>query len=106
MKEAAFSESELAATGPWGHIKGVLLVMIGTFILLRWLLIQGLAFAELNRIRRSHPVESDTLPFVSIQVITGGKISLWRDYSNMDTLLSKAPKWWLEHIMQAWAEQT
>ena len=44
------------------------------------------------------------LPFVSIQVIEHGRISLWRDYSNMDTLLSQAPKWWLDHIMQAWAE--
>jgi poly-beta-1,6-N-acetyl-D-glucosamine synthase len=68
MKEAAFSGSGLAATGPLGHIKAVLLVAIGTFILLRWLIIQGLAFAELNRIRRTHPIESDTLPFVSILV--------------------------------------
>ncbi|HEV7731149.1 MAG TPA: nuclear transport factor 2 family protein [Candidatus Binatia bacterium] len=44
-----------------------------------------------------------SLPFVSIQVIDGGKISLWRDYSNMDTLLSAAPSWWLEHVMQSWA---
>jgi limonene-1,2-epoxide hydrolase len=44
------------------------------------------------------------LPFVSIQVIDRGRISLWRDYSNMDTLLSQAPKWWLDHIMQAWSE--
>lgn len=44
-----------------------------------------------------------SLPFVSIQVIRGGKFSLWRDYSNMDTLLSAAPPWWLEHVMQSWA---
>ncbi len=68
MKEAAFSESGLAATGPLGHINAVLLVAIGTFILLRWLLIQGLAFVELDRTRRSAPVESDSLPFVSILV--------------------------------------
>jgi limonene-1,2-epoxide hydrolase len=42
------------------------------------------------------------LPFVSIHVLRGGKIALWRDYSNMDTLLSKAPAWWLDHIMAAW----
>jgi len=68
MKEAAFAESGLAATGPFGHIKAVLLVAIGTFILLRWLIIQGLAFAELNRIRRTAPVEPADLPFVSILV--------------------------------------
>ena len=44
-----------------------------------------------------------SLPFVSIQVIEGGRISLWRDYSNMDTLLSAAPSWWLEHVMQSWS---
>ena len=37
-----------------------------------------------------------------IQVIDNGKIKLWRDYSNMDTLLSNAPAWWLEHIAAAW----
>jgi limonene-1,2-epoxide hydrolase len=43
------------------------------------------------------------LPFVSIQEIAGGKIRLWRDYSNIDTLLSAAPQWWLDHIMTSWA---
>ena len=42
------------------------------------------------------------LPFVSIQEIVDGKIRLWRDYSNMDTLLSQAPQWWLDHIMSSW----
>lgn len=68
MKEAAFAESGLAATGPLGHIRAVLLVATGTFILLRWLIIQGIAFTELNRMRRSAPVEPDNLPFVSILV--------------------------------------
>ena len=44
------------------------------------------------------------LPFVSVQEITGGKISLWRDYSNIDTLLSAAPAWWIEHVTASWAE--
>ena len=43
------------------------------------------------------------LPFVSIQVIAEGRIALWRDYSNIDTLLSAAPTWWLEHVTTAWA---
>ena len=43
------------------------------------------------------------LPFVSVQVIESSKISLWRDYSNIDTLLSAAPGWWLEHVTAAWA---
>jgi len=45
-----------------------------------------------------------SLPFVSVQVLADGQITLWRDYSNMETLLSAAPKWWLEHVMAAWAE--
>jgi limonene-1,2-epoxide hydrolase len=44
-----------------------------------------------------------SLPFVSIQVVSDGRFSLWRDYSNMDTLLSAAPSWWLEHVMQSWS---
>ena len=44
------------------------------------------------------------LPFVSVQVIESGKISLWRDYSNIDTLLSAAPSWWLQHVTASWAE--
>ena len=42
------------------------------------------------------------LPFVSVQVLDGGKITLWRDYSNIDTLLSAAPPWWLEHVTASW----
>jgi limonene-1,2-epoxide hydrolase len=44
-----------------------------------------------------------SLPFVSVQVIRDGKITRWSDYSNMDTLLSAAPRWWLEHVMAAWS---
>ena len=42
------------------------------------------------------------LPFVSVQTIAAGRITLWRDYSNIDTLLSAAPRWWLDHVMAAW----
>ncbi len=44
------------------------------------------------------------LPFVSVQVVEEGRIALWRDYSNIDTLLSAAPAWWLEHVTSRWAE--
>jgi limonene-1,2-epoxide hydrolase len=44
------------------------------------------------------------LPFVSVQVVVNGKIALWRDYSNIDTLLSAAPTWWIEHVTASWAE--
>jgi limonene-1,2-epoxide hydrolase len=44
------------------------------------------------------------LPFVSVQVLDAGRIVLWRDYSNIDTLLSAAPGWWIEHVTTRWAE--
>jgi hypothetical protein len=31
--------------------------------------------------------------------------SLWRDYSNIDTLLSAAPTWWLRARDEAWARR-
>ncbi len=39
-----------------------------------------------------------SLPFVSIHVIEDGKIKLWRDYWDMNTLMSGAPQWWIEHL--------
>ena len=47
-----------------------------------------------------HSGEIVALPFVSVMEIRDGMIALWRDYSDMNTLLSKAPQWWLEHIMK------
>ena len=40
------------------------------------------------------------LPFVSIHVIQDGKIKLWRDYWDLNTLLSGVPKWWIERVSQ------
>ena len=48
-----------------------------------------------------HTGEIIPLPFLSIHVIREGKFELWRDYSNMATVLENAPQWWLEHIMKA-----
>lgn len=45
-----------------------------------------------------HTGEVVALPFVSVMEVRDGMIRLWRDYSNLDTLLSGAPQWWLEHI--------
>ena len=39
-----------------------------------------------------------SLPFVSIHVIRDGKIALWRDYWDFQTLMSAAPRWWIEHL--------
>ena len=52
-----------------------------------------------------HTGEVVKLPFTSIHVYNKAcKISLWRDYWDLNTLMSKAPAWWLEHIMSASAE--
>ena len=41
------------------------------------------------------------LPFVSvIEVDDDGKIALWRDYWDLNTLMQNAPQWWLDHIAQ------
>jgi limonene-1,2-epoxide hydrolase len=45
-----------------------------------------------------------SLPFVSLHVIEDGRIKLWRDYWDLQTLLGSAPQWWLEHIMKAGEE--
>jgi hypothetical protein len=52
-------------------------------------------------LREDHVV---LLPFVSVQEIRGGLISRWTNYSNIDTLLSAAPAWWIEHATSAWTQ--
>jgi limonene-1,2-epoxide hydrolase len=47
-----------------------------------------------------HTGEVVALPFVSVMEVADGRIRLWHDYSNLDTLLKNAPQWWLEHIMK------
>ena len=48
-----------------------------------------------------HTDEIIPLPFLSVHVIREDRFLLWRDYSNMATVLENAPQWWLEHIMKA-----
>jgi limonene-1,2-epoxide hydrolase len=45
-----------------------------------------------------HTGESVRLPFVSVHVIADGKIKLWRDYWDMQTLIGAAPAWWIERL--------
>ena len=35
---------------------------------------------------------------VLIHEVRDGKFDLWRDFSNIGTVLENAPQWWLEHI--------
>lgn len=39
-----------------------------------------------------------SLPFVSVHVLRDGKIVLWRDYWDLNTLMSGAPQWWIDHL--------
>jgi limonene-1,2-epoxide hydrolase len=46
--------------------------------------------------------EQVDLPIASVVEISESKISRWIDYWDMQTLLSAAPGWWVEHVMQGW----
>ncbi len=42
--------------------------------------------------------EKITNHFVTVHEIRAGKIALWRDYWDLNTLMSQAPKWWIERL--------
>ena len=42
--------------------------------------------------------ESLTNHFVTVHVVKGGKIALWRDYWDLNTMMAQAPKWWIERL--------
>ncbi len=42
--------------------------------------------------------------FVTVHELRDGKIVLWRDYWDINTLMSQAPQWWIEAIMKSTAE--
>ena len=43
--------------------------------------------------------ERASLPFVSMHEERDGKLVRWWDYWDLATLMSAAPAWWVEHIM-------
>ena len=45
--------------------------------------------------------ERVTLPFVSVQVVDGDVITLWKDYWDQQTLMAAAPQWWHERLASA-----
>lgn len=45
--------------------------------------------------------ETVTLPFVSVQVVRDGVITLWKDYWDYQTLMSAAPQSWHERLATA-----
>ena len=36
--------------------------------------------------------------FVTVHEVRNGKVELWRDYWDLNTLMAQAPKWWIERI--------
>ena len=44
--------------------------------------------------------ESAVLPFVTVHRVVDGKIRLWKDYWNYDTLIDAAPPGWQESLLQ------
>jgi len=36
--------------------------------------------------------------FVTVHELRDGKITLWRDYWDLNTMMSQAPQWWLERV--------
>jgi limonene-1,2-epoxide hydrolase len=42
--------------------------------------------------------EHISLPFVSVHRVRDGRITLWRDYWNWDSLMAGVPQWWLDDL--------
>ncbi len=38
--------------------------------------------------------------FVTIHEVKDGKIQLWRDYWDLNTMMAQAPRWWIERLAQ------
>jgi len=49
--------------------------------------------------------EKLTNHFVTVHEVRGGKIVLWRDYWDLNTMMAQAPKWWIERLAQHSAEE-
>lgn len=44
--------------------------------------------------------EQLTNQFVTVHEVRDGKVALWRDYWDLNTMMAQAPKWWIERIAQ------
>ena len=49
-----------------------------------------------------HTGEVVTLPFVSVQELSGGSIIRWWDYWDLPTLMNAVPAWWIEDIAKGY----
>jgi limonene-1,2-epoxide hydrolase len=46
--------------------------------------------------------ETMALPVCSVHELVDGRIVRWTDYWDMAALVTAAPAWWFEHVMQGW----
>jgi limonene-1,2-epoxide hydrolase len=46
--------------------------------------------------------ESMGLHVASVHEVSGGKITKWTDYWDMNVLTAAAPQWWFDHVLQGW----
>jgi limonene-1,2-epoxide hydrolase len=37
-------------------------------------------------------------PFVTVHEVVNGRITLWRDYWDLNGMMAQAPRWWIEQI--------
>jgi limonene-1,2-epoxide hydrolase len=61
----------------------------------------GSVVVEHTEVWHFHTGEVARNPFVTIHEVVDGRIKLWRDYWDLNTLLSACPKWWLERLATA-----
>jgi ketosteroid isomerase-like protein len=52
-----------------------------------------------------HTGETMRNPFVTVHEVRDGKITLWRDYWDVQTMMNAVPKWWTLQIMKRRAEE-
>ena len=41
--------------------------------------------------------------FVTVHEVRDGKIKLWRDYWDLNTMMAQAPQWWIDRVAKATA---
>ena len=63
-----------------------------------------LVFTEHVEHWQFHTGESFDHPFVSVIELRDGLITRWHDYSNLSNIMTNAPRWWLEQIGAAAAD--
>ena len=74
----------------YGHLPGTNMIAEGDLVM-----------TEHTERWEFHTGETIDHSFVSVTQLRDGKICRWHDYSNIPNITNNAPKWWLEHIINA-----